>query len=135
MSIARARYIRRSYVVSALKKRSCALIAYLYLNESHRADSSLFPGCTNRLQILERAIIDTKLRSTVEEHTRRFSICSEPIYPLRALSRTHAARPAFHLIRSVIQVFLVRLLRRTHYRILHGVMVLAPLKPGPFGPS
>ena len=46
-----------------------ALVAYLYLHGVFQADRAAFVGCDNVLQILERAIIDTKLRSAVEEQT------------------------------------------------------------------
>jgi hypothetical protein len=46
-----------------------ALVAYLYLHNILETDRSAFPGCDSVLQLLERAIIDTGLRSTVEKHT------------------------------------------------------------------
>jgi hypothetical protein len=46
-----------------------ALIAYLNLSKAQRGDPTIFPGCNNVLETLERAIIDTKLRSAVEVQT------------------------------------------------------------------
>jgi hypothetical protein len=48
-----------------------ALVSYLHLNKVYRADPDSFPGCKNVLQILEEAIIDTKLRSTVSAYTSK----------------------------------------------------------------
>jgi len=48
-----------------------ALVSYLHLNSVFRADATRFHGFKNVLQILEQAIIDTKLRSTVEDHTSK----------------------------------------------------------------
>jgi len=46
-----------------------ALIACLNLSKAQRGDPTIFPGCNNALELLERAIIDTGLRSTVERNT------------------------------------------------------------------
>jgi hypothetical protein len=48
-----------------------ALVSYLHLNKMYRADPDSFPGCKNVLHILEQAIIDTKLRSTVSDYTSK----------------------------------------------------------------
>jgi hypothetical protein len=46
-----------------------ALVAYLYLHKVFEADRKAFAGCDSVLHILEEAIIDTGLRSTVEKST------------------------------------------------------------------